>query len=97
MSRAHAEYKYSATLQTSDVAVLHCLRALCQHWAGGSYPQIGWGGTTQDEWKTHGGKFVVRFTSAAGRAGFFGDARRLLSGHWGEVSQSDNDPATPQR
>ncbi|SEP39594.1 hypothetical protein [Nitrosovibrio sp. Nv6] len=97
MATSHSQYHFSATLQTDDVAVLHCLRALCQYWAGGPYPQIGWGGTNQDDWKSHGGEFVVRFTTAARRASFFADAKRLLAAHWSEVSRNDNDPATPQR
>lgn len=97
MSSAHAKYRYSATLQTGDAAVLHCLRALCQRSAGGPYPQIGWGGTTQAQWSADGGKFVVRFTTPAKREEFFGDARRLLAGHWTEVARNDNDPASPQR
>ena len=97
MSQAHEQYRFSATLQTHDVAALHCLRALCQHHAGGTYPQIGWGGTKQSEWKAQDGKFVVRFTSAVGRDAFFKDARRLLAPHWNEVARNDNDPATPQR
>lgn len=97
MSTAHKQYRYSATLKTQDVAVLHCLRALCQHWAGGPYPQIGWGGTAQNEWKSKSGEFVVRFTSADRRESFFADAKRLLSGHWAEVLRSENDPASPRR
>ena len=97
MSTAHASYKFSATLQTHDAAVLHCLRALCQRSAGGPYPQIGWGGTTQAQWKANNGKFVVRFTSAKGREEFFADAKRLLTGHWVEIDQSDDDHASPQR
>ena len=95
MSSAHARYRYSATLQTDDAAVLHCLRALCQRSAGGPFPQIGWGGTTQVQWKTQGGEFVIRFTTPARRDEFFSDAKRLLAGHWREVARSD--PASPQR
>ena len=93
----HALYHFSATLQTSDLAVLHCLRALCQYRAGGPYPQIGWGGSTHAHWETTGGTFAVRFTSAARRESFVEDARRLLPGLWRELSRSDADPATPQR
>lgn len=97
MSTAHAKYRYSATLHTDDAAVLHCLRALCQRSAGGQFPQIGWGGTTQAQWKANGGRFVVRFTATEKREEFFSDAKRLLEGHWSEVARSDNDPASPQR
>lgn len=97
MSTAHARYHFSITVQTDDVAVLHCLRALCQHWAGGQYPQMGWGGSDQGTWKSSNGKVVLRFATAAGRTSFVSDARRLLGQHWLEVSRSDTDPASPRR
>lgn len=97
MSIAHAKYHFSVTVQTDDVAVLHCLRALCQHWAGGQYPQMGWGGSDQVTWKSSNGKVVLRFVTATGRASFISDAQRLLGQHWTEVSRSDADPASPRR
>ena len=97
MVTSHFQYHYSVTLHTDDIAVLHCLRALCQHWAGGPYPQIGWGGSNQNDWKLQGGNLVLRFSGADRRASFLADAKRLLAGHWSEVSQDDYDPAEPQR
>jgi hypothetical protein len=43
MSSEHEKYRYSATCQTNDAAVLHCLRVLCQYAEKGQYPQIGLG------------------------------------------------------
>src|SRR5262249_38478518 len=97
MASDHRRYRFSATLQTQDVAVLHCLRGLCQQWSGGPYPQIGWGGTKRHQWNAQGGKFTFRFTDPPSRTSFLADAKRLLAGHWVLVAQDDNDPATPRR
>jgi hypothetical protein len=43
MSAHHAACKFSVTVTTTDVAVLHLLRALCQHCESGKYKQIAWG------------------------------------------------------
>jgi hypothetical protein len=45
MGAHHSACKFSATVMTTDVAVLHMLRALCQHCESGKYKQIAWGGT----------------------------------------------------
>jgi hypothetical protein len=97
MSGNHAKYKFSTTVQTEDFAVLHCLRSLCQMWAGGPTPQTGWGGTDEASWRSKNNKAVLRFTSVEGRASIEKDAKRLLSEHWVLVSRSDNDPAQPRR
>ncbi len=43
MSSDHKLFKFSITCQTDDLAVLHCLRALCQYAEQHKKPQIGWG------------------------------------------------------
>jgi hypothetical protein len=90
-------YRFSVTRQTSDRAVLRCLRALCQ-WAE-EYPkkQIGRGGTGDSRWRTSGGQLTLRFTSPEFRARFILEASRLLPGHWQMVAKNDNDPTTRQR
>ncbi len=97
MSANHAKYKFSATVQTDDFAVLHCLRSLCQMWAGGPTPQTGWGGTDEASWRGGNNKAVLRFTSAERRASFERDATRLLAAHWVLVTRNNNDPAQPRR
>ena len=97
MSTTHAKYHFSITVQTSDTAVLHCLRGQCQQWAGGPYPQIGWGGSDQESWRANNGKVVFRFANAAARSSFVSDATRVLGSHWQEVARSDSDPASPRR
>lgn len=97
MSENHKKYKYSVTLHTSDAAVLHCLRSLCQYCEKSDYPQIGWGGTKQSEWKNQGGNFTLRFTHPNYRKIFLSEASRLLHGSWSLIRLSDNDPASPRR
>lgn len=54
MSANHVDFKYSITCTTNDLAVLHCLRALCQLSEKHAYPQIAWGGTGELEWRAAG-------------------------------------------
>lgn len=97
MSSNHEKYHYSVTCKTTDPAVLHCLRALCQYSEKEEYPQIGWGGTKRNLWEANGGVFTLRFTSPVYRDNYINEANRLLSGHWELVTTNDDDPAEPQR
>lgn len=97
MKPDHQRFHFSATFRTEDAAVLHCLRALTQ-WAnhGESHPMIGWGGTTEDDWKRRNCEATVRFTSEMQRQQWEDKATELLSGRWVLISKSNNDPAKPQ-
>jgi len=44
MSTTHKEYHYSVTVQTDDLALLFCLRALSQHAQATGCVRIPWGG-----------------------------------------------------
>src|SRR5579871_5228386 len=59
----YQKYRFSVTCETSDAAVLHCLRAICQWAEQYMKPQIGWGGTTERSWESNGGKLTLRFTA----------------------------------
>jgi hypothetical protein len=90
--------KFSITCQTDDLAVVHCLRALCEHAEKDGKPQIGWGGTKRSEWLAAEKKITLRFTHPDFREAFVRESHRLLpAGSWSEVSRSDSDPATRQR
>ena len=90
--------RYSITCHTDDLAVVHCLRALCQFAEKGCRPQIAWGGTTESNWTAAGNQITLRFTSPSYRDVFVKEAEQLLSsGSWSEVCRSDNDPARRQR
>jgi hypothetical protein len=97
MGANHAAYRFSVTLKTTDIAVLHLLRALCQHCESANFKQIGWGGTGEGDWRKNGNEATFRFTSKDNRASFIAEAKRLLPGLWNPVATNDHDPATPRR
>lgn len=90
---------YSVSLETEDLAVLHCLRSLSQHAEGSKIPKsIPWGGTKEAAWRRAGYVATFRFTSPDYRDRFIEEASRLLpSDLWKKVAQSDADPATRRR
>jgi hypothetical protein len=94
----YSRCKYSVTVHTDDLAVVHCLRALCEFAEGGVKGQIGWGGTKRSEWEKAGNKITLRFSSPAFRTTFVEQAKRLLPvSSWREIARNDNDPAHRQR
>lgn len=97
MSKNHSLYKFSITCKAEDVIVLFCLRAICQFFAGGPAPQIGWGGSGRADWEKAGSKATFRFVHPNLRDKFIAEANRLFPNLWVPVSESDNDPAQPQR
>jgi hypothetical protein len=93
----HAEFHYSITIKTDDLAVLHCLRSLSQYAQKSGNKRIPWGGTKESDWRSHDhcGKF--HFTSPLYRRDFLAQLERLLpKGLWEKVKENDSDPATPQ-
>ncbi len=99
MSSDYRRFKYSATCYTFDAAVLACLRALCYYSMVHveEDPQIGYGGSGEEEWEDAGHQATFRFTEPRYRERFIGEANRLLAGHWELMFTSDYDPAKPQR
>jgi hypothetical protein len=88
MSENHDRFKFSATCETDDLGVLHCLRSIVQL-VEDEYPQIGWGGTGRGEWQADRGQVTFRFTSAARRDEFLVQAGRLINGSWSLVRPRD--------
>lgn len=92
---SHAKFHYSITCETSDEAVLHCLRSL-GHFAEQSGPiNIVWGGTNAESWRKNLGVFKMYFTRPEYRDRFIEEANRLLEGHWKRLATDDADPAQP--
>lgn len=90
--------KYSITCSTNDLAVVHCLPALCEFTVTDVKPQSGWGGTKAKDWRTAGNRITLRFTTPESRDRFVTEAERLLpKGSCAEVARSDDDPAVRQR
>jgi hypothetical protein len=94
----HYKYKHSITIQTDDLAVVNCLRALSQYSQKTGNNRITWGNTKDSDWKRDEHCVTFRFTSPQYREGFLAEAKRLLpSGLWKEYKRSDNDPARTVR
>jgi hypothetical protein len=90
--------KFSITCHTDDLAVVHCLRGLCQYAEKGRVRQISWGGTKESEWRAAGNNITLRFTNPVYRDVFVKEAARILpQNSWTEVRRSDADPAHRQR
>jgi hypothetical protein len=98
MDKDYQRYHFSATFKTEDLAVLHCLRALCE-WAqkGAGLPNIGWGGSGATDWQKNDNTATLRFTDPERRLRWEHKANELLAGKWKLISTSDADPATRQR
>jgi hypothetical protein len=93
----HADYHYSITIHTDDLAVLGCLRALSQFAQETGNVRIPWGGTKENDWVRMHHKATFRFSAAFKREKFLAETKRLLpESLWQFVSQRDDDPATPQ-
>jgi len=93
----YRKFKLSVTCQSSDLAVVHCLRALAQWAEKHRHPQIGWGGSGEKEWKGSDGKIVLRFTSEQYRRAFIDKATELLPQRWKVIATNDADPASRRR
>ncbi len=92
----HAMYKFSVTVHTDDLALLHCLRGLSQFSQKKGNVRIPWGGTKKTDWKMANHKATFHFSSPAYRKCFIQEATRLVPDSlWKEVSRSDHDPAKP--
>ncbi|HZR35319.1 MAG TPA: hypothetical protein VFA75_08070 [Nevskia sp.] len=94
---SHANYRFSVTIHSDDLAVIGCLRAISKAAQKTGNNNIPWGGTKDRDWKQDGHKVTFHFSSENYRDGFIALAKEILRDSlWGEVSRSDDDPATPQ-
>lgn len=91
---SHADYRFSITIASEDLAVVNCLRSLAQYSQQSGNNRIPWGGTKDQDWKRAGHKVTFHFTSAEYRAGLVAEAKRLLpQALWSVAAESDHDPA----
>ena len=89
----YADYKFSVTIQSDDIALVHCLRALADFSQKDGNQRIAWEGRGEDDWKLAGEQATFRFTTPDFRGGFLREAGRLLALlPWRIISQSDDDP-----
>lgn len=93
----HADYKFSVTMKSDDLALVNCLRALSAHSQRTGNTRIPWGGTKEEDWRRDGHCVTFHFNRKDYRSSFMGEVSRLLPGNlWSVVNQSDNDPAKKQ-
>ena len=93
----HEEFRFSVTLHTDDLALLHCLRALCHYCESSAHKATGTAGAKQSDWDEHGHRVVLRFSTHGCRTMFVDQVERLVSRDlWKLVAQSDHD-AVPTR
>ena len=94
---SHADYHFSITVHTEDLALLGCLRALSAHAQTIGNSRIPWGGTKKTDWERNNHQATFRFSDQSFRDTFIREVERLLpKGLWNIVSKSDADPASPQ-
>src|SRR5262249_19993783 len=92
-----ADFHFSITIRSNDLAVVGCLRALAAHSQQTISRRVPWGGTKDSDWKAASGHVTFRFTTRQYRENFRAECRRLLPADlWAETAQSDTDPARPQ-
>ena len=92
----HSAYRFSVTIHSDDIAVIHCLRALSQFSQKTGNVRIPWGGTKQEDWERDGHTVTFHFSHPDYRSDFLDLARRLLAKTWQETKRDDNNPASPQ-
>lgn len=93
----HADYKFSVTVKSDDIAVVNCLRALSQYSQQKGNNRIPWGGTKDADWRRDDNTVTFHFTSLEYRSGFIAEINRLLpSSLWSVVRESDINPAISQ-
>lgn len=93
----HPLYRYSVTIKTDDLAVLHCLRALSAHAQTTGNTRIPWGGTKKENWKHDNHRATFHFSRSEYREYFIDEVARLLPEDlWLIIEKSDNNPAKPQ-
>lgn len=94
----HLNHKFSVTVQSHDLALVNCFRALSKFSQKTGNNNIPWGGTKDKDWMTDGHKVTFHFSDPGYREGFVSELNRLLPQQlWFEVGRSDNDPAQPAR
>ena len=94
----HLRFKFSVTIHSDDLAVVHCLRSLADFSQKGPRKMIAWGNTKEPDWTRDGHTVTFHFTSSRYRESFLHEVERLLpSDLWTKVRRSDADPARPAK
>ena len=93
----HSDHHFSIQVQTNDLAVLYCLRALADYSQEKGNTRITWGGTSREDWRRNNNRVKFHFSEDKYRARFVAESKRVLpEGTWQVIKQSDSDPAIPK-
>jgi hypothetical protein len=92
----YKEFKHSVTIQSDDLHLVSCLRGLAWHCQETVSRQVAWGGTKKPDWQNNSHQITFHFNRVWYRENFLKHAERLFPSGWQKVSESNNDPATPQ-
>lgn len=95
--KTHADFHYSVTMQTDDLTLLGCLRAISAEVQTVGNNRIPWGGTKQSDWIRDKNEVRFHFSEPAFRDAFISETERFLPRSlWRETSRSDSISAVPQ-
>ncbi len=92
----HSDHRFSITMQSDDLAVVGCMRALAKFSQATGNNNIPWGGTKDADWRKSDGNVTFRLSTPGYHDRFRSECDRLLRGDWAEARRSDADPAQPQ-
>jgi len=94
----HAEFHYSVTVRTEDLAVLHCFRSLSEYAQKSRNKYIPWSNTKKSDWEACDHCVTFHFTNPSYRRDFLAQIEKLLPRNlWEKVREHDADPAMPPR
>jgi glycyl-tRNA synthetase alpha subunit len=88
----NADYHYSITVHTDNLAILYCLRALSMYAQRTGNLYKPWKKASKDSWEQQHHDVPLHFTSAQFRQDFEQAANEILAGRWSKVGENDNDP-----
>ena len=74
MASRHADYRFSVTIHSDDLAAVGCLRPLSQFSQEKGNNRIPWGGTKDSDWRRDGNEGTFRFSDASYREKFLAEA-----------------------
>jgi hypothetical protein len=85
--RKDSTYSFTVTIETHDLALLHCLRALSFYCQQNENRYVSWGGSGKLKWENQNHQAVFRFSEEKFRSLFMEKAKDLFpSDRWRVIS-----------
>jgi hypothetical protein len=90
----HADYKFSVTIHSDELALISYMRGLSEHCQIDGNKRIPWGNTKEKDWASANHQVTFHFNRQNHRDNFFNEAKNLFKETlWSIKGQSNNDPA----